>query len=954
MTSKDIKIDLDIDHRTGRIPDDSVIQIALIKNCISEITKNINVTTGLDNNDNAKENAPVLQSGENVYFVDGTRGAGKTTFMRSLREELQKDKDSKIYPLELIDPTKFETPMGILVSVISLLNSAVEKKRKVSFSWENESKDYNEWQDVLNKLAKGIKSYAKKDNKIDSIDDVLRLSLGMDYSFSSLTLSQQCHELFDKAAKIINCNAFLLTFDDVDTNFAAGWEVLETIRCQLTSARIVTLITGDLQLYTHLVRGKQFDNFDECLFKHDSKRQGERELMVDHLEQQYLLKIFPVENRFRIRTLGQLIQNEEQKIYIKNFCGKDTFLKSAIEQLISDGLSLRTENKEYINEYFNYIIQSSVRQNLQLISRYNNDIIKYGASLEKDISKEERLKLESLQKPRILNLTLNSLLVSSLYKGGIDNLELSKFNLSYISYEVFNYAELDGDVNASFYLRPNSSKEYLRNISITLAAAAAANLIGSISNSLRYMLVALGSLSLFDTISKIKSNKAISNDKEQFKKLFVDYMGIGRNESLSNWSSHAHACLSSKKGKCIYPGVLQLNENKRNNYLYNKKSNEQGYAVFNYKNEKGLAFLAAASSSSQSVSKQKSNFFSIFSLLSAIDELMNVVHKSDIFDVNHFIKPMTVRTAAVPTWSGDVLPDTTEDDEDEDDDDDDDDEGNILIEEAEITVSTQKWFSSWYKNLAQLNDNTSSSALLMGKIWTNLYSNLESIVRKHSNRLAQDTADQVTVKNSNAALVMRYNIIALLNTVLFGEDQFHKNDKEDSIFIGLGSMTNSVGSSQEFSNKLAKLKGKSFDELSKRYPIFISLASCPLIIPFIFAIGSKNEKDVEYDKIINNFFINIALCFNPELLSCPEGVSVEKEKETKEENIATSIEIIDVSHNEEVVKIVEDNYGFQTLYKSFIAGVTRGSKKDPIYSQEAEESQESAKATKLEDKTAIK
>ncbi|MBA6358143.1 hypothetical protein, partial [Colwellia sp. BRX8-3] len=496
-------------------------------------------------------------------------------------------------------------------------------------------------------------------------------------------------------------------------------------------------------------------------------------LMVDHLEQQYLLKIFPVENRFRLRTLGQLIQNDDHKIYIKSFCGKEDYLVSVITNLISDGLNLKSSNNEYIDEYLNYLLQSPIRQNLQLITRYNNDLVKEGNLLKTDSDDEVRAKLNNINKPNILNSTLNALMVSCLYKAGIDNVELTKLNLSYISSEVFNYSHIYGDVNASFYLRPNSNKEYLCNISITLAAAVAANLKGSISNCLRYMLVALGSVSLFDTISNIKENKVISNDKEQFKILFKSYMGIGRNESLSNWSSHAHACLSSTKVKVVYPGVLQLNKNARSHYLYNVKSSEDGYAVFKYKqNETNLAYLSAASSSSESVSTKKCNFFSIFSLISAIDELMNVVNDSDDFDVKHFIKPMTVKTASIPTWSGDVLPDTTEDEEDEAE----DDEKNKLVEDASITDDIKEWFSAWHKNLGNLNDKTTPSALLIGKIWERLNSNLAEIARQHRSRLAKDKAGNVTKANGNAALIMRYKVIALLNAVLFEEDKYHKND----------------------------------------------------------------------------------------------------------------------------------------------------------------------------------
>jgi hypothetical protein len=497
-----------------------------------------------------------------------------------------------------------------------------------------------------------------------------------------------------------------------------------------------------------------------------------------------------------------------------------------------------------------------------------------------------------------------------------------------------------------------------------LAAAVAANLTGSISNCLRYMLVALGSVSLFDTISNIKENKVISNDKEQFKILFKSYMGIGRNESLSNWSSHAHACLSSTKVKVVYPGVLQLNKNARSHYLYNVKSSEDGYAVFKYKqNETNLAYLSAASSSSESVSTKKCNFFSIFSLISAIDELMNVVNDSDDFDVKHFIKPMTVKTVSIPTWSGDVLPDTTEDEEDEAE----DDEKNKLVEDASITGDIKEWFSAWHKNLGNLNDKTTPSALLIGKIWERLNSNLAEIARQHRSRLAKDKAGNVTKANGNAALIMRYKVIALLNAVLFEEDKYHKNEKENSLFNDLGSLTNSVTSSKEFSNKIKKiidnnLLDRNLEALSIRYPIFVSLATCPLIIPFIFAKNSCYDivDEIRYNRRINYFFISMSSSFNPKFKPVVEEVA----EILEEKNKLAEVEKTKISVKQKALKVkeenvmddainkVQDEYGFQTLYKSYVADVKKGKSTDPIYKTDVQDVVEASSV--IEENTASK
>ncbi|MCD8079453.1 MAG: hypothetical protein LUF04_03295 [Bacteroides sp.] len=58
-----------------------------------------------------------------------------------------------------------------------------------------------------------------------------------------------------------------MAFDDVDTDFAKGWPVMETIRKYLTSPQLITILSGDINLYTLLIRKKQWENFGKPLLK---------------------------------------------------------------------------------------------------------------------------------------------------------------------------------------------------------------------------------------------------------------------------------------------------------------------------------------------------------------------------------------------------------------------------------------------------------------------------------------------------------------------------------------------------------------------------------------------------------------------------------------------------------------------------------------------------------------
>ena len=61
----------------------------------------------------------------------------------------------------------------------------------------------------------------------------------------------------------------MLFFDDADNDFSKGWPVLETLRKYLTSPQLIILISGDLDLFSYLVRKKQWTNFGKALLKNE-------------------------------------------------------------------------------------------------------------------------------------------------------------------------------------------------------------------------------------------------------------------------------------------------------------------------------------------------------------------------------------------------------------------------------------------------------------------------------------------------------------------------------------------------------------------------------------------------------------------------------------------------------------------------------------------------------------
>lgn len=71
-------------------------------------------------------------------------------------------------------------------------------------------------------------------------------------------------------------------------------------------------MTGDLRLYSQLIRGKQYRNYDELLLREErsEEEKANRSIMVNNLEQQYLIKLLPVHRQINLTSLYQLVSEK--------------------------------------------------------------------------------------------------------------------------------------------------------------------------------------------------------------------------------------------------------------------------------------------------------------------------------------------------------------------------------------------------------------------------------------------------------------------------------------------------------------------------------------------------------------------------------------------------------------------------------------------------------------------
>lgn len=836
------------------------------------------------------------RSANQVFFIDGTRGAGKSTFLAAVSKALPQ-KIPSLCALPVIDPTMIETgELHVLFSILFQVKAKVEENIKYCGSWDKTEPNYESWRKTLKKLARGA-NLLNGHKSTNPMDDLLSLEEGLESAQSGANLSAllkvfltQSAGMLMQSAGMLKVEGFIIAFDDVDTNFDIGWKVLELIRRYLQCPQLVVLITGDLQLYTHLVRRQQYKNFGNELHKRDKSRKREREEMVDHLEQQYLLKLFPLQNRIHLDPLSILleanngysykclIETEKEPIKLE--------LKAVISTIIQCGLLIQQQPQKEIFEDF--LLAQPVRSVVQILRRWyyqskDVEVIKTDKSTaqEEDALHKlaEYLRTQEENAPNKLAESLRSIFMGSLFKLGIDVDALSQRRQGQLIEAVFDAVVQDGEYDTGIYLRPQPRNESVKNTYVALAAEVAAQCYKDPARAIRYFLVALGSVAL---LQKQKPSAATMDLRGDYVTNYKKTMSIGREEDALNWARYAAPILLSpydESSTGVGPGVLKFSRWKiAENRVLNTLSE---YWVDSCKNVPSeiselQKFALSVATHQVAAGEQIFEYASIFNLLGAIERLLAYSVKTDkpnktdeagktdeAVKTDKLDKPLTydvlIRlcakvTVTAPDWLAGSVSDSNRQ------------EIYSVSSETDIFTSSNidsvlAPFIGWLSKVKSLGEKVMPSALFLGKVWPRLYFSLTKVAEHWVLKLdAQSTADK---KESNAekpnlgpywvGYLMHLNVLSLLNAFLVEEHDYHYRHSE--IKLPAIGRSNPVDSSKIFFDKL---KGTSKTEMSlaefdKCFPFTMLLMRCPLIA--VFLVHETSGKDTP--KVIRDLLAEI-------------------------------------------------------------------------------------------------
>ena len=802
MTDNTIVIDLSGSNHNRPVSKGSeLIQRQAFDSLRKKLDEDIKLASGATHfdasNDYDEEGYP---SGSGLtYFIDGTRGAGKSTFLRFALQQLANPE--RVHPLMYLDPSRIESSEIVLLHVLKQL-------RRLAHASLGRNKVHEErmekFRRLFQQLAGGLHLFVAKDDVLKDLDAELFLDYGLDRAADSQRLRTYLHQIIDLVCEMYKVSALVVAIDDADTKAEMAIKVLECIRKYLDTPRMVVLVTGDLEMYSLLVQNhfqRDFASEDKGL---NVDRRQQQTRMVEHLEDQYLLKLFPIQRRIQLKTLHTIVEKHSYTVSVPG-TEKPLPLKDAIDAVAGKGLRLRVPADKRI--FREHVLKLPVRSVLQLLSTYFKS--------EQGTGTNERERASE---------ALRATALSSLYRHDVDVESIAEGDLHATIEAAFDLSLLDGDPDTAAYLRPQVRDLSLRNAYVSLSADVARLCEQNPAKAITYLLGTAGSSCLYRLVEKSQGSVTPRTNgeggPEDLQKKLKQYLSVGRTENALNWSWHATAAFIGATTSATWvlrQGIVGVRTGTKGGAT---AIDDQLDAAL----KSGVAYPAIAFS--QSGVKQYGNtqrYLSIFNTLGLIANLLELDHQDR--DARHeqiktqLNKVLSIPTVSLPNWK-DSIAVANGDDEDR--------QGDKAAESPTIQ-SVVVQIDQWLDICHDLKRSFHPSAVLLGKIWNRLYFSLDNISSHARSR---------TLDGNRCAKTMELFAWALINACLVEEFDYHYRESDGT--AGNIDRKNPVSSGEPVISK--------FDSVSPTVaPLTYMMATCPLVLGLIEqGKASKRPKSADF------------------------------------------------------------------------------------------------------------
>ncbi|MDR0891127.1 MAG: hypothetical protein LBN24_00720, partial [Mediterranea sp.] len=388
------------------------------------------------------QNATTYERRQNTISIIGSRGSGKSSFVHSILNKYENS--NKVAVLPMIDPTLMEQKGHIFLVIIAQIKKMVEYKLNMK-DCNPESANMSErkdWRAKLEKLSQGLPTINgighPHEESWEDADYIM--DRGISAVQAASDLEKNFTELVEYGLKILDKKAFLLALDDIDLDFQKGWPVLETLRKYITTPQIITLLSGDMELFDKAVRKMQWKNFGKALLINEGerlKRIEEYDNHVTQLSEQYLLKVIQPAHRYVLDTLWGKYQKKE---YVNIRYGSNKDNKEATcyyKMVLKDEFGIK--DGEEAKTYYAYLMNLPLRTQIQLLYALH----------KKEGKDKERISIEAIYSPFLGELSIQKI-----------DIHLATSTPTLFNVELLRFLLLKANIlGSSYQLEPSRAEE---------------------------------------------------------------------------------------------------------------------------------------------------------------------------------------------------------------------------------------------------------------------------------------------------------------------------------------------------------------------------------------------------------------------------------------------------------------------------------------------------------------
>lgn len=792
----------------------------------------------------------------NTIFIHGKRGAGKTTFLKSvLNYYLNEGNGAGILPIAFIDPTVTHTHQHILVDIIVKIHMATEER----FKFCCDDKKCKKYRDALNDMSEGLK-LLKDYQANQAYDAQWFLIQALKESKHGQILEEKFHDYIDNVVDILGTELLIIAIDDVDTETKDAYEVLEIIRSIMTHPKVCVLLTGDESLYNVIVHQKKL----ESLGKTDEKQMIHLESKSDmaiHLTQQYLLKVLPAQQRLELKDLYSLIKENNKssdKIKIQlEYLHNNKEMTNTIEGFWSDIFKrqLFLVDRE-VGKCVDFILQQPIRSVVQMSQSLTSD----------DFLNEQK---------SVGSMTLVDVFAKVFYnelfteKFDMDILYNPNSAVNRIGKTMIELYARHGELETGFYARPDTNNPMFNACQIVLSA-----LIANHSHSNQSKLGSMIATMLTTGAScNILMNYVPEYHEKDKLRNYINYIGLSNKDDIYSISAHYSPIILNDVNKgslAIKSGVIKIRR-KSKTELKDYLKNLQNYPEHGKKYIDSSGTLSHLSKVVEKLSESNdgdkvanalsvltcrvaghsimtargaNDYISCYTLLAFIAELLNAQNK-EMFE-KIFYQRLEIPTYGTPAFIAniDAIEDDGLDDEAESDNESPNERENDLYQEI------IEMLELWKIHVHSLNIQ-GVSAVLQGKIWTRIFYSLSRV----SEVLGKNGFFSKNDKRANNIGILLHEVMAIhiasmINAVMIEESRFslYDDNKEirQKIYHVLLNSENVVTTLEKFEQSLSRVNvvlDKCLYKFQDVLPFTYSLMTCPLFVPFLlYSLNGFDEQ----------------------------------------------------------------------------------------------------------------